>query len=349
MTRSSSRRRNILYVAALSPHETATYRLDALDKLGQHIQAFDLQGYAPSTRIGQVLQSRYPVGPFVAHVNHELRQLVATSRPDVVWFDKPILFTKETMEAVHHAGAQIVFYVQDAPFGPRNDRCWLQFHKVYRMADLHCLVREADVARYQEWGLPWIKTMFSFDPRMHFPPHAGFSDQERDRQISYMGHPHEQRPAFLLRLARDCRLPVFINGNCWSNTYTSEERQFVTIGSHLPGEAYRSGIWRSKINLSFITEKNEDDIAHKAVEIAACQGFLLALRTTGHQALFDEDREAVFFSSVEECADKARFYLNRPELREAIATRGRDRAVRSGYDNDTQMARILNRLDGKPD
>ena len=85
------------------------------------------------------------------------------------------------------------------------------------------------------------------------------------------------------------------------------------------------------------------------MEIAACAGCLLALRTPGHQALFDEDSEAVFFSSVEECAEKARFYLGRPDLREAIAAGGRNRAVRSGYDNDTQLARILNRLDGKPD
>jgi spore maturation protein CgeB len=114
----------------------------------------------------------------------------------------------------------------------------------------------------------------------------------------------------------------------------------------LLGNEYREGIWRSRINLSFLTRLNEEDIAHKSVEIAACQGFLLALRCEGHQAIFEEDKEAVFFSSVEECADKCRFYLNRPDLREAIARRGRERAVRSGYDNDTQLTRILNRLDG---
>lgn len=336
-------------MATLEPFSTAKYRLDSLQYLGQHVNAFDLRSYAPRTRVGQMLQARYPVGPFVSRVNNELRRMVATLGPDVVWFDKPIVFTRETIETIQREHAQVVFYVQDAPFGPRNDGCWLQFQKIYQMADLHCLVRQVDISRYKSWGLPWVETMFSFDPRMHFPPSSGFSDAERNRQISYIGHPHERRPAFLLRLAREYKLPVFINGNLWFKTLTAEERQLFTIGSHLAGEAYRSAMWRSKINLSFVTEKNEDDIAHKAVEIAACQSFLLALRTPGHQALFDEDREAVFFSSAEECADKARFYLNRPELREAIAARGRDRAVRSGYDNDTQLARILNRLDGKQD
>jgi spore maturation protein CgeB len=73
------------------------------------------------------------------------------------------------------------------------------------------------------------------------------------------------------------------------------------------------------------------------------------VRSEGHSECFEEDKEAVFFSSVEECADKARYYLDRPDLREAIAQHGRERAVKSGYDNDTQLARILDRLDGKSD
>ncbi|MGC2163662.1 MAG: glycosyltransferase [Silvibacterium sp.] len=295
------------------------------------------------------LQLHYPYGPLVARANSDLCKAVATLRPDVVWFDKPLVFTRETMRVIHQAGAKIVFYVQDAPFGPRDDGCWRQFHKVFRMADLYCLVRKADVARYRAWNLPCIETMFSFDTRAHFPPPSDFSEVDRDRGISYIGHPYEQRPAFLLKLVRDHQLPVFINGNLWPQLLTSDEQRLFTLGGFLAGEQYRQAIWKSKVNLSFVTEGNEDDIAHKAVEIAACAGFLLAVRTPGHQSLFEEDREAVFFSSVEECADKARFYLSRPDLREAIAIRGRERAVRSGYDNDTQLARILNRLDGKLD
>lgn len=191
--------------------------------------------------------------------------------------------------------------------------------------------------------------MFSFDPHVHFPPNSEFSDSQRTRAISYIGYPYEERPAFLLELARKHQLPIFINGSRWPRALTPEEQRSFTIGGFLADDNYRSGIWNSKVNLSFITKENQDDIAHKAVEIAACAGFLLAIRTPGHQAIFDEDREAVFFDSVEECADKARFYLARPELREAIAARGRERAVRGGYDNDTQIARVLNRLDGKLD
>ena len=48
---------------------------------------------------------------------------------------------------------------------------------------------------------------------------------------------------------------------------------------------------------------------------------------------------------MEECAEKIRYYLALPAEREQIAQRGRERAVRSGYDNDTQLARVIARLD----
>jgi spore maturation protein CgeB len=341
------RRRRVLYVTGLAPFGTTTYRLAAMQRIGQEVQAFNWAPYAPKSSLLNFLRNRYPVGPLVSRVNRDLLKAVHEFHPEVVWFDKPLYFTPDTIRAIQKTGARVVFYVQDGPFGPRKDGYWRQFYRVFRMADLHCLVREADVARYREWGLPWIKTMFSFDPAMHFAPHAGWSDADRDRDLSYIGHPHEERPQFLLALAEQHGLPLSIDGNGWQHVFNAEQLAKYVRHGHLLGNAYREHIWKSKVNLSFVTHDNEDDIAHKSVEIAACAGFLLALRTPGHTALLEEDREAVFFSSVEECADKARFYLERPDLRDAIGLRARERAVRSGYDNDSQLIRILNRLDGK--
>jgi spore maturation protein CgeB len=145
----------------------------------------------------------------------------------------------------------------------------------------------------------------------------------------------------------ELQLPVVISGPRWRKFLPPEFVARYVSHDYLADSGYREAIWQSRVNLGFVTQLNEEDIGHKSMEIAACQGFLLTLRTAGHQAAFDEDREAVFFSSVEECAEKCRFYLDRPALREGIAQRGRDRAVQSGYDNDTQLAKVLRRLDGR--
>ena len=69
-------------------------------------------------------------------------------------------------------------------------------------------------------------------------------------------------------------------------------------GTELYLAGYREAVWRSKINLSFITHANQDEFVHKSFEIAGCGGFLLAERSAGHAARFVEDEEAVFFHGV---------------------------------------------------
>jgi hypothetical protein len=316
-------------------------------RLGQDVIPFDLTNYQHSSRYVNALAARAPAGPFVRRINSELLRKVHEQKPDVVFFDRPTQFTRKTILEIKQAGTSTVYFNQDNLFGQRNDRGWYQLHKVFRLFDLYCAIRHSDTVRFQQWGLPWVRIMLSYEPSIHFPPPENWSDENRPRPVSYIGHPYEDRPAFLRSLAEEHNIPVTISGSPrWKDVWPPDLFTRSFRYGQLIDDRYREEIWHSRINLSFLTRLNEEDIAHKSVEIAACQGFLLALRCEGHRAIFEEDREAVFFSSVEECADKCRFYQNRADLREAIARRGRERAVRSGYDNDTQLTRILNRLDG---
>ncbi len=334
----------ILYAAPLSEGSTALYRLEAFRRLGQQMVPFDVDAFEPRSRYARALRYRYPFGPLIAGVNQALRTAVREHKPDVVWFDKPIYFDKKTIETVKRRGAFSVCYNQDNPFGPRNDGCWKQFHKTFRSFDLHCLFRLVDVPRYAEWGLPAIKIIFSYDPSQHFPPPVTWSDADRTRELAYTGSPLEQRPAFLATLGEEYGLALSVAGPRWQETWPGALGKKYLVGGMMKGPAYREAMWRSKVNLAFVTRMNEDDIAHKAVEIAACGQFLLAERSEGHQQAFEEGKEAEFYSSVEECAEKARYYLDHPEQREAVAAAGRLRAERSGYSNDAQLAKVLEKV-----
>jgi spore maturation protein CgeB len=107
---------------------------------------------------------------------------------------------------------------------------------------------------------------------------------------------------------------------------------------------YRNAIWRSRINLSFLTHSNQDEFVHKSFEIAGCGGFLLAERSAGHLQRFKEDEEAVFFSSFEALAEKIRRYLPDEAARQRIAAAGNLRAARDGYHNDRQVGLIIERI-----
>ncbi len=341
------KRRKILYVGPLAPGNTSLYRLEAFRRLGQEVIPFAVDAYEPRSRYWAALRYRFPVGPLIGRVNEALVEAAREHQPDVVWFDKPVHFHAGTVEAVKALGASTVCYNQDNPFGPRNDGCWMQFYKVYRLFDLHCLFRTADVKRYADWGLPAIKIALSYDPLQHYPPPPGWGDADRDRELAYTGSPLEHRPEFLRDLGLKHGLPVSVAGPRWDKAWPLDLQARFVVGGMMKGGAYREAMWRSKINMAFVTRMNEEDVAHKSFEITACAQFLLAERSPGHQEAFEEDREAVFYGSEEECAEKARYYLAHGEQRERIAAEGRARSERSGYSNDAQLRKVLRRLDGE--
>jgi hypothetical protein len=124
-----------------------------------------------------------------------------------------------------------------------------------------------------------------------------WSDKDRDREVSFIGTPYDQRGEFLTRLWKEFGIAVTVSGGLvWKKSLTDEAATAIYRGhGELFKDAYREGIWKSKINLSFLTHSNQDEFVHKSFEIAACGGFLLAERSEGHMQRFVENEEAVFF------------------------------------------------------
>ena len=60
--------------------------------------------------------------------------------------------------------------------------------------DLHVVQRDANIADYKERGArDVIKIQTAYEPTIHFPPPAGWSDADRDREVSFIGTPYDQR------------------------------------------------------------------------------------------------------------------------------------------------------------
>ena len=68
---------------------------------------------------------------------------------------------------------------------------------------------------------------------------------------------------------------------------------------------------------------------------------MLAERTDEHKALFEEDKEAVYFSSNEELLEKCRYYLEHEDERKAIAEAGWKRCLDSDYSNEGMIRKVL--------
>ena len=336
----------ILYVSQLEPGCTARGRMVALERMGHQIVPLDTNSYAEKNRVLGKLAFLLSVGPNVERMNRDVLRLAGQHRPDLLWADKVLQLQPATVLRCRDLGIQTLCYMIDNAFGPRRDSGLRLYKKTIPCFDLHCTQRDVSVADLNRRGARQvIKIQTAYDPVVHYPPPPGWSDANRDRDISFIGSPYDDRAQFLTRLS-EAGFRVAISGaeRAWRQALPPAAFANLYREGELMGDAYRNGIWRSKINLSFLTKSNQDEYAHKSFEIAGCGGFLLVERSPGHLSRFAEDKEAVFFSTVEECIEKIRLYLPDEAARARIARAGRERAQRDGYHNDYQVSLILSRL-----
>jgi hypothetical protein len=347
-------RLRVLYVSSLTPNQYGVYRLRALQRLSlNHVAALDTDRFpGPAGLVGK-LQFRLQVGQGVERLNHAVLEAAEREQANVLLCDKVLSLRPDTLRHLRQSGVITVDYVNDNPFGPRRDPGWRLFREAIPGYDLHAVPRSSSVTDFRKHGAREVTEIrFSYEPTIHFPPTQAsaassaekWSDSCRDRNVSFIGTPYDERGDFLTRLWRN-DLPVDVSGSRphWQAALPADAFAAIFRSGALYGDAYREAIWRSRINLAFVTHSNRDQVAHKSFEITACGGFLLAERTPEHLACFHEDEEAVFFSDFDECRAKIEHYLNDEPARAAIAAGGQRRAWTSGYDNDSVLRRLLGR------
>lgn len=86
---------------------------------------------------------------------------------------------------------------------------------------------------------------------------------------------------------------------------------------------------------------NFDQQTTRTVEIPACGGFMLAERTKEHLNLFEEGKEAAFFSSNEELLEMCKYYLGHENERRQIAEAGCQRCLTSDYSNEGMIRKVF--------
>lgn len=336
----------ILYAAGLSPNDSSLYRLWALERLGHTVHPFNSYRYNPANPLLHKIVYRLAAGPHVERLNRDLLHIAETEKPDLLWTDKLLWIRPRTLDRIRALGIVTVSYMIDNPFGPRQDPGWRLYMQDIPHYDLHVVQRDKNIADYKARGArDVIKIQTAFEPTLHYPPPETWTDTDRNRDVSFIGTPYDDRAQTLTRLSALHEFNVTVSGNqrSWRRALTPATFTTLYKEGELYQQQYREAIWRSRINLSFITHSNQDEFVHKSFEIAGCGGFLLAERSPGHLSRFDEDTEAIFFTGYDELLAKIRRYLPDEAARTRIAAAGHARALRDGYSNDHQVALIVDR------
>jgi spore maturation protein CgeB len=158
--------------------------------------------------------------------------------------------------------------------------------------------------------------------------------------VCFIGHtqPHY---AERLKALSSIGIRLRIWGDAWPAYAETAAWAKGIVSRGLWGESYPVALACAKIGLGLLGKHIPETSTTRTFEIPAMGTFLLAERTDVHQQLFDEGKEAEFFSSDEEMVEKTRFYLRHDEARRQIAAAGRIRCERSGYSSLDLLRKIL--------
>lgn len=184
----------------------------------------------------------------------------------------------------------------------------------------------------------------SFHRHRHRPVEVTPADRTRlGGAVGFIGTFEEARAVSMLRLAESGH-PVRVWGNRWPAEWGRRHPNLRIEGRAVTGDDYPRAVCATDINLGFLRKLNRDLHTSRSVEIPACGALLVAERTHEHEALFRDREEAFFFSDDRELVEVVDALRREPALRSRVATAGRARCLRDGYDFHGRFAKLLPKL-----
>jgi spore maturation protein CgeB len=99
-----------------------------------------------------------------------------------------------------------------------------------------------------------------------------------------------------------------------------------------------------KIVLGLLCKIHPDQTTTRTFEIPASGSFLLAERTEEHESLFEDEKEAIFFNSLEDLKHKVKYYLENNFERESIAKNGHEKIKNANYSNKNRILEIFHKI-----
>jgi hypothetical protein len=339
----------ILYVGDLWTGSTALQRMCALRDAGAQVSPVDTR----PDRLHRLERSlplrvlRRLAGPVdLTGANARILSALRQHTTDVLWIDKGLTIAHSTLRTVRALQPHCVIagYSPDDMTNPGNQsRRFLAGLPEY---DLFFTTKSYGVRELTALGARCVRFIGNgYDPATHRPVPPSWQERsEFGGEVGFIGQWEAQRAASLCALAA-AGIPVRVWGQDWDRC-RCDAVSLRLERRPLWGEVYARALCNFDINLCFLRKANRDLQTTRSVEIPACGAFMLAERTDEHLALFEEGIEAEFFSSDRELIDKVRYYLRHPDRRQAIASAGRARCLRSGYSNRERMLQMLRFIEG---
>jgi spore maturation protein CgeB len=333
---------SILYVGSLSEQSNSFRRFKTLAGLGHNIEGIDIDPLIYKSRFSR-FHHHFNAGPGIYKINRLIIDKIVEIKPDLLLVDNKPFITSRTLNIIRklQPSIKIVNLITDDPTG-RYKYAWRLCLSTAKLYDFHFVQRKVNVQELLNAGARKVELCYrSFDPTFHRPIQLQQEDQKKyESNVGFIGTYEDVREEYVAYLIEN-KIPVSVTGDGWSKGKNWKLIEPYYNGPSIYGEAYIKTINGMKIALHFLRHANRDEQDSRTFEIPACGVFMLGESSDLHRMLFNENEEAVFFTTKEELLNKVQYYLLHDEERKRIARNGRERCIKSGYDHTSRLNQVI--------
>lgn len=290
-------------------------------------------------------ESKYAFGFYIRHINENIKQLAKSTKPDLIFIYRGLhIFPSTVRYLTNDLGLVVYGYNNDDPFSNNYPAYyWRHFFKSLPYYSHVFSYRDKNISDYKSIGIDSSLLRSYYIKDRNYPIESSSLSCEFISDISFIGHfEHDDRDKLLLSLLqKGINLKIYGTGWHLSPVY-KELVNFLgyEIGP-LRGDDYNIALNSCKIALVILSRLNNDTYTRRCFEIPASKTMMLAKYTSDLGSLFDSGKEAVFFSSEEDLADKINFYLNYNRYL-SIGEAGYERLCRDGHEVTDRCRHIIN-------
>jgi spore maturation protein CgeB len=276
----------------------------------------------------------------LAKFSEEVVRLCDKFRPRAILTTGCAPVNRKALEAIGRAGISRLNFSTDDPWNPAFRARW--FLDALPLYDTVFSARCANIADLEKLGRPTVRYMpFGFDPQLCYPERADAQEiGQLSADVLFVGGADRDRVPLIAALGK-VAFSVALYGAYWKRF--PETRRFCR--GYADPNTLRKATGAAKIALCLVRRANRDGHVMRSFEIPAIGACMLTEDTEEHRQIFGADGESVvYFRSVAEMIEKARWLLERPAERQRLAAAAHARIVEGRNTYQDRLAEMLGPL-----
>lgn len=270
--------------------------------------------------------------------NKRLVDYVMKQKPTHVFVMKGTDLQPTTLEAIKqiHPSVRLYCFNPDDPFNLNNASS--------KESILNCIPL---YDHYFVWSRKFLTPIGELGTNVSFLPFATDRDLiypveplTVSYDLSFIGNGDNERNEWIKKIA-DYIIDHKIDMNLHVFGANINPVAGISIEGQKNGKDYLQTVVSSKININILRLQNKNSTNMRTFEIPAAGGFMLHEYSDEAKDIFIEDKEAVYFSTIEELVDKAKFYINNESRRMKIREKGYMKATKYEQTYESRVGEIL--------